>query len=62
VVQSVLETHPGIRLEQAAGLIAGHGVGQPLALLYHLMFRQRIAFDLDGALVGPTTSLRWGQT
>jgi hypothetical protein len=62
VVRSVLEDNTGIRLNCAADLIAKQTIWQPLAVLYHLMFRQQIAFDLDGALVGPKTALYWRQS
>lgn len=58
-VRSALEPNPGIRLNWAAGLISQQGMIQPLPVLYHLMFRQHVVFDLDSALIGPKTALYW---
>lgn len=56
-----LTSHPGIGLNAAAALMAQQAIAQPLPVLYHLMFRQHVEFDLYGALIGPKTELFWGE-
>lgn len=58
-IRAALEPNPGVQLKRATGLITEQGLAEPLPALYHLMFRQHVTFDLDGALIGPRTALNW---